>query len=144
MELTKKMIIKAAIRHTSGEKTCEGCPFISCDKIGSTKQCLDIFADFIAKDGNIKENEPAPMGVDTSSEKISVDNLETADTTAVSMSKYNTKLKKCQELLEASVKDTLEIYNVMTEPEQRAFDMGTAFRSLLSGLNELEEMILND
>lgn len=112
--------IKKAVDFCCNNKTtCTGCPLNSCEY-----ECGVYLSKYI------KENEPAPAATETSSK----DNISHFDD--------NTSRRICQafESADQAVKGILELYNNMSESEQRAFDMGEIYRSMLSATNEMEEL----
>lgn len=121
--------IKKAARHCATEGPCDGCLFSGC----SMSFCVEKFAHYILTD---KENEPAPAATETSSE------VSPNDTSNLTHLDDNTSRRICQafENSDQAVKGLLELYDYMSQAEQRAFDMGEIYRSMLSASNELEEL----
>ena len=73
---------------------------------------------------HLKENEPAPSGNGTSSE---VKTLHLDDTT---------KSVICQ-VLSSAMSTMMELYQEMSEEEQKAFDLGTAYKDICFASAEL-------
>lgn len=83
-----------------------------------------------------KEKEPAATGTVTSSKEKHSQEYNTANS-AVCQEAF---VKNLFATAQRAVKTILDTYNNMTEAEQRAFDMGEAFRDMLTVQNELEEL----
>lgn len=84
----------------------------------------------------LKENEPALSANSTSSEvsvKEDTDNIHLDDSTKEQICQaYDTADKACA--------DILDIYEGMSECEQRAFDIGEAYGKICSTRDKLENM----
>lgn len=121
--------IKKAARHCATEELCDGCPLSGYPM----SFCAEKFAHYILTD---KENEPAPAATETSSE------ISSNDTSNLTHLDDNTSRRICQafESADQAVKVILELYHNMSESEQRAFDMGEIYRSMLSATNEMEKL----
>ena len=124
--ITKDDILKAAEICTMGGDHDELCP--SCPLDNEKAACVLIFAEYI------KENEPAPAATGTSSE-VSKDTNSTHldDSTKEQICQaYDTADKACA--------DILDIYEGMSECEQRAFDIGEVYGKICSTRDKLENM----
>lgn len=83
----------------------------------------------------IKEIEPAPAATGTSSEVVSkdTDNIQIDDSTKEQICQaYKTADEACE--------DIIDIYEVMSEREHRAFDIGEAYGKICSTRDKLEKL----
>ena len=74
-----------------------------------------------------KENEPAPSANDTSSKENYLNNNDTSEKA------------KCQEAITAAVNSMCDIYNEMSEEEQRAWELGEVYKRVLDVQRMIEE-----
>ena len=92
-------------------------------------------ADIINSLHSEKENEPAPAATGTSSEVVSkdTDNIHLDDSTKDQICQaYDTADKACT--------DIIDIYEGMSECEQRAFDIGETYGKIFDTRCKLEEL----
>ena len=126
--IAKDDILKAAEICTMGGDHGELCP--NCPLDNEKAACVLIFAEYI------KENEPALSANSTSSEVVSKDTgsiLHLDDTTKAAICKaYKTADEACE--------DIIDIYEVMSEREHRAFDIGEAYGKICSTRDKLEKL----
>ncbi|WP_443713894.1 hypothetical protein [Ruminococcus sp.] len=125
--ITKDDILKAAEICTMGGDHGELCP--NCPLDNEKAACVLIFAEYI------KETEPAPAATGTSSEVVSKDTNSTHldnSTKEQICQAYDTADKACA--------DILDIYEGMSECEQRAFDIGEVYGKICSTRDKLENM----
>ena len=117
-KLTREEFEKV-IEYCTSQDDCIDCPLCESSDIC----CGAVLAHYI------KENEPAPAGTDTSSNDEKYLHLDDS-----------TSKQICQafDKVDRAVKTILDIYNNMTETEQRAFDLGEIYRDMLSAKCELE------
>lgn len=122
--ITKEKFEKAVEVCTDGNMNCTQCP------LGQRfYKCGVYFTRYI------KENEPAPAATGTSSEVVSkdTDNIQIDDSTKEQICQaYDTVDKACT--------DILDIYEGMSEREQRAFDIGEVYGKICSTRDKLENM----
>lgn len=102
---------------------CKDCPLSKKDLM-----CGAYFAEYL------KENEPALSANSTSSEvSKDTDNIHLDDSTKEQICQaYDTADKACT--------DIIDIYEGMSECEQRAFDIGEAYGKICSTRDKLENM----
>ncbi len=55
--------------------------------------------------------------------------------------KEQIRINNAYECSNTAVKEMLDIYECMSESEQRAFDWGVAYRSVLSATTEMEDLL---
>ena len=124
--ITKDDILKAAEICTMGGDHGELCP--NCPLDNEKAACVLIFAEYI------KENEPAPAATGTSSEvSKDTDNIHLDDSTKEQICQaYETADKACT--------DIIDIYEGMSECEQRAFDIGEVYGKICSTRDKLEKL----
>lgn len=126
--ITKDDILKAAEICTMGGDHGELCP--NCPLDNEKAACVLIFAEYI------KETEPAPAATGTSSEvsvKEDTDNIHLDDSTKEQICQaYDTADKACT--------DILDIYEGMSECEQRAFDIGEVYGKICGTRDKLENL----
>lgn len=110
---------------------CEGCPFEEQGEWGCGNGGPELNKAVIHY---LKENEPAPAATGTSSEvSKDTDNIHIDDSTKEQICQaYDTADKACA--------DILDIYEGMSECEQRAFDIGEAYGKICSTRDKLENM----
>lgn len=121
--ITKEEIEKAVEVCTDGNMDCTQCP------LGKRfYRCGVYFALYI------KENEPAPAATDTSSEILKNINSTHLDD--------STKEQICQayKTADEACEDIIDIYEVMSEREHRAFDIGEAYGKICSTRDKLEKL----
>lgn len=82
----------------------------------------------------LKETEPAPAATDTSSEILKNINSTHLDD--------STKEQICQayKTADEACEDIIDIYEVMSEREHRAFDIGEAYGKICSTRDKLEKL----
>lgn len=121
--ITKEEFEKAVEVCTNTDETCEHCPlskkFFSC-------------GGYLTR--YIKENEPAPAATGTSSAvSKDTDNIHVND---------STKEQICQayDTVDEACTDIIGIYEVMSEREHRAFDIGEAYGKICSTRDKLKNM----
>ena len=109
---------------------CEGCPFDeqgewACSAESEINKAVMHY---------LKENEPAPAATDTSSEILKNINSTHLDD--------STKEQICQayKTADEACEDIIDIYEVMSEREQRAFDIGEAYGKIFSTRCKLDEL----
>lgn len=122
--MTKEEFEKVVEICTNADRNCGQCP------LGKKfYRCGVYFAHYI------KETEPAPAATGTSSEVVSkdTDNIHLDDSTKEQICQaYDTADKACT--------DIIDIYEGMSECEQRAFDIGEAYGKICSTRDKLENM----
>ena len=122
--ITKEEFEKAVNYCTKFTVSCKGCPLDGKDLV-----CGAYFAEYI-------KNEPALSANSTSSEvsvKEDTDNIHLNDSTKEQICQaYDTADKACA--------DILDIYEGMSECEQRAFDIGEVYGKICSTRDKLENM----
>ena len=122
-EFTREQIIEAA-KHCMESELCANCPLFGA---GSCERVKNEFLLSLAE-----KEEPAPSDNDTSSNNNN------------SLSHFNdtSKAKICQALDEATktVSSILDIYQTLTEAEQRLFDLGETYGQALRTQSCLEEL----
>lgn len=122
--ITKEEFEKAVEVCTTGDlANCFGCPLV--DK---PQECSLYLTEYI-------KNEPAPAATGTSSEVVSkdTDNIQIDDSTKEQICQaYKTADEACE--------DIIDIYEVMSEREHRAFDIGEAYGKICSTRDKLEKL----
>lgn len=121
--ITKEEIEKAVEVCTDGNMDCTQCP------LGKRfYRCGVYFALYI------KENEPALSANSTSSEVSKDTNSTHLDD--------STKEQICQayKTADEACEDIIDIYEVMSEREHRAFDIGEAYGKICSTRDKLEKL----
>mgnify|MGYP000117017636 FL=1 len=127
-EFTNEDIINAA-KHCATNADCDNCPFFATLEI---EGCIETFTRYIV---NNTKNEPAPAATGTSSEVVSKDTGSTHldDSTKEQICQaYDTADKACA--------DILDIYEVMSACEHRAFDIGEVYGKICSTRDKLEKL----
>lgn len=121
--ITKEEFEKAVEYCTGFTASCENCPLSEKDF-----KCGVYLAEYL------KENEPALSANSTSSEvSKDTDNIHLDDSTKERICQaYDTADKACT--------DIIDIYEGMSECEQRAFDIGEAYGKICSTRDKLENM----
>ena len=121
--ITKEEFEKAVEYCTGFAVSCENCPL--CEK---DFKCGAYLAEYL------KENEPALSANSTSSEvSKDTDNIQIDDSTKEQICQaYDTADKACA--------DILDIYEGMSECEQRAFDIGEVYGKICSTRDKLEKL----
>ncbi|RGF94030.1 hypothetical protein DXA02_04585 [Ruminococcus sp. AM54-1NS] len=127
-KFTDEEVVEAALCCTA--KSCNTCPFIVLG-VGFEK-CVIKFSEYIA---NNTKNEPALSANSTSSEVVSkdTDNIHLDD---------SIKQQICQayDTVDEACGDIIDIYEVMSEREHRAFNIGEVYGKICSTRNKLEEL----
>ena len=127
-EFTNEDIINAA-KHCATNADCDNCPFFATLEI---EGCIETFTRYIV---NNTKNEPAPAATGTSSEVVS------KDTNSTHLDD-STKEQICQayDTIDEACGDIIDIYEVMSEREHRAFNIGEAYGKICSTRDKLENM----
>mgnify|MGYP006987716852 FL=1 len=114
---------KKAVECCTSTVSCENCPLSEKDF-----KCGVYLAEYL------KENEPAPAATGTSSEVSKDTNSTHLDD--------STKEQICQayDTVDEACTDIIDIYEGMSECEQRAFDIGEAYGKICSTRDKLENM----
>lgn len=122
--ITKEEFEKAVEYCTGFTASCENCPLSENDF-----KCGVYLAEYL------KENEPAPAATGTSSEV-------SKDTGSILHLDDSTKEQICQayDTVDEACTDILDIYEGMSECEQRAFDIGEVYGKICSTRDKLENM----
>lgn len=126
-EFTNEDIINAA-KHCATNADCDNCPFFATLEI---EGCIETFTRYIV---NNTKNEPALSANSTSSEILKNINSTHLDD--------STKEQICQayDTVDKACTDILDIYEGMSEREQRAFDIGEVYGKICSTRDKLENM----
>lgn len=121
--ITKEEFEKAVEVCTNSDMNCEQCPLNK-----KIYKCGVFFTRYI------KENEPAPAATGTSSEVSKDTNSTHLDD--------STKEQICQayDTVDEACTDIIDIYEGMSECEQRAFDIGEAYGKICSTRDKLEKL----
>lgn len=121
--ITKEEFEKAVEVCTDGNMNCTQC------SLGKRfYKCGVYFTRYI------KENEPAPAATGTSSEvSKDTDNIQLDD---------STKEQICQayDTIDEACGDIIDIYEVMSEREHRAFNIGEAYGKICSTRDKLKKL----
>ena len=127
-KFTDEEIVRAA--HCCTKNDCKTCPFIVLG--AGFKNCVIKFSEHIAS--NTKK-EPAPAATGTSSEVSD-------DTCSILQFDDSTKERICQayDTADKACTDIIDIYEGMSECEQRAFDIGEAYGKIYSTRDKLEKL----
>ncbi|WP_418832676.1 hypothetical protein [Ruminococcus sp.] len=127
--ITKEEFEKAVECCTGFTVSCENCPLSEKDF-----KCGVYLAEYL------KENEPAPAATGTSSEVVS------KDTGSILHLDDSTKAAICQayKTADEACEDIIDIYEVMSEQEHRAFDIGEAYGKICSTRDKLEKLTGGD
>lgn len=132
-KFTDEEVVEAALCCTAN--ACETCPFIVLG--AGFKKCVIKFSEYIA---NNTKNEPAPAATGTSSEvsvKEDTDNIQ-----------FNgsTKEKICQayDTIDEACGDIIDIYEVMSEREHRAFNIGEVYGKICITRDKLRKLRSDD
>ena len=114
---------KKAVECCTSTVSCENCPLSEKDF-----KCGVYLAEYL------KENEPAPAATGTSSEVSKDTNSTHLDD--------STKEQICQayDTVDEACADIIGIYEVMSEREHRAFDIGEAYGKICSTRDKLEKL----
>ena len=109
--------------------TCVSCP------LAGHGNCITDFMNHILE---YMKTEPAPAATDTSSEILKNINSTHLDD--------STKEQICQayKTADEACEDIIDIYEVMSEREQRAFDIGEAYGKIFSTRCKLDELRVGD
>lgn len=121
--ITKEEFEKAVNHCTEFTVNCKGCPLAE-----KNLMCGAYFAEYL------KENESALSANSTSSEvSKDTDNIHIDD---------STKEQICQayDTVDEACTDIIGIYEVMSEREHRAFDIGEAYGKICSTRDKLKNM----
>ena len=123
--ITKEEFEKAVECCASDITDCDGCPLCASDK---HRMCSTYLAEYI-------KNEPALSANSTSSEV-------SKDTGSILHLDDSTKEQICQayDTVDEACTDIIGIYEVMSEREHRAFDIGEAYGKICSTRDKLENM----
>lgn len=128
-KFTDEEIVRAA--HCCTKNNCNTCPFIVLG--AGFKNCVIKFSEYIA---NNTKNEPAPAATGTSSEasvKEDANLIHTNDSTKEQIYQaYGTVDEACG--------DIIEIYEVMSERERRAFALGGAYGKIYTTRDMLRKL----
>lgn len=121
--ITKEEFEKAVEYCTGFTASCENCPLSEKDF-----KCGVYLAEYL------KENEPALSANSTSSEILKNINSTHLDD--------STKEQICQayDTIDEACGDIIDIYEVMSEREHRAFNIGEAYGKICSTRDKLENM----
>ena len=121
--ITKEEFEKAVNHCTEFTVNCKGCPLAE-----KNLMCGAYFAEYL------KESEPALSANSTSSEILKNINSTHLDD--------STKEQICQayKTADEACEDIIDIYEVMSEREQRAFDIGEAYGKIFSTRCKLDEL----
>lgn len=121
--MTKEEFEKVVEICTSADMNCGQCPLSK-----KIYRCGGYLARYI------KENEPAPAATGTSSEVSKDTNSTHLDD--------STKEQLCQayDTVDEACTDIIDIYEGMSECEQRAFDIGEAYGKICSTRDKLEKL----
>lgn len=122
--ITKEEFEKAVEYCTGFTASCENCPLSENDF-----KCGVYLAEYL------KETEPAPAATGTSSEV-------SKDTSSILHLDDSTKAAICQayDTVDEACTDIIGIYEVMSEREHRAFDIGEAYGKICSTRDKLEKL----
>lgn len=122
--LTRDEIILAAECCIAGN--CGACPFIN------RGNCI---TDFMKNVLECIKNEPAPAATGTSSEV-------SKDTGSILQFDDSTKEQICQayNTIDEACGDMIDIYEVMSEREHRAFNIGEAYGKICSTRDKLDKL----
>ena len=122
--MTKEEFEKVVEICTNADRNCGQCPLSK-----KIYRCGGYLARYI------KENEPAPAATGTSSEV-------SKDTSSILHLDDSTKAAICQayDTVDEACTDIIGIYEVMSEREHRAFDIGEAYGKICSTRDKLENM----
>lgn len=123
--MTKEEFEKVVEICTNADRNCGQCPLSK-----KIYRCGGYLARYI------KENEPAPAATGTSSEVVS------KDTSSILHLDDSTKAAICQayDTVDEACTDIIGIYEVMSEREHRAFNIGEAYGKICSTRDKLEEL----
>lgn len=128
-KFTDEEVVEAALCCTA--KCCETCPFIV---LGADfEKCVIKFSEYIA---NNTKNESATVATGTSSEvsvKEDTDNIQLDN---------SVKEQICQayDTIDEACGDIIDIYEVMSEREHRAFNIGEVYGKICSTRGKLEKL----
>ena len=122
--MTKEEFEKVVEICTNADRNCGQCPLSK-----KIYRCGGYLARYI------KENEPAPAATGTSSEV-------SKETSSILHLDDSTKAAICQayDTVDEACTDIIGIYEVMSEREHRAFDIGEAYGKICSTRDKLENM----
>lgn len=122
--MTKEEFEKVVEICTSADMNCGQCPLSK-----KIYRCGGYLARYI------KENEPAPAATGTSSGVSD-------DTGSILHLDDSTKEQICQayDTVDEACADIIDIYEVMSEREHRAFDIGEAYGKICSTRDKLEKL----
>lgn len=123
--ITKEEFEKAVNHCTEFTVNCKGCPLAE-----KNLMCGAYFAEYL------KETEPALSANSTSSEVVS------KDTGSILHLDDSTKEQICQayKTADEACEDIIDIYEVMSEREHRAFDIGEAYGKICSTRDKLDKL----
>ena len=122
--MTKEEFEKVVEICTNADRNCGQCPLSK-----KIYRCGGYLARYI------KENEPAPAATGTSSEV-------SKDTSSILHLDDSTKAAICQayDTVDEACTDIIGIYEVMSEREHRAFDIGEAYGKICSTRDKLDKL----
>lgn len=122
--ITKEEFEKAVEICTNADRNCGQCPLSK-----KIYRCGGYLARYI------KENEPAPAATGTSSEV-------SKDTGSILQFDDSTKEQICQayNTIDEACGDMIDIYEVMSEREHRAFNIGEAYGKICSTRDKLDKL----
>lgn len=126
-EFTNEDIINAA-KHCATNADCDNCPFFATLEI---EGCIETFTRYIV---NNTKNEPALSANSTSSEILkNINSTHLDDSTKAAICQaYKTADEACE--------DIIDIYEVMSEREHRAFNIGEVYGKICSTRDKLKNM----
>ena len=122
--MTKEEFEKVVEICTNADRNCGQCPLSK-----KIYRCGGYLARYI------KENEPAPAATGTSSEV-------SKDTSSILHLDDSTKAAICQayDTVDEACTDIIGIYEVMSEREHRAFNIGEAYGKICSTRDKLDKL----
>lgn len=122
--ITKEEFEKVVEICTNADRNCGQCPLSK-----KIYRCGGYLARYI------KENEPAPAATGTSSEV-------SKDTGSILQFDDSTKEQICQayNTIDEACGDMIDIYEVMSEREHRAFNIGEAYGKICSTRDKLDKL----
>lgn len=130
-KFTDEEVVEAALCCTA--KSCQTCPFR--DLGADFEKCVIKFSEYIA---NNTKNESATVATGTSSEvSKDTDNIHLDN---------NVKEKICQayDTIDEACGDIIDIYEVMSEREHRAFNIGEVYGKICITRDKLRKLRSDD
>lgn len=133
-KLTNKDIINGA--KYCAEGSCGNCPLL--EYRYGLEDCVKVFVNYILC--NIKENETAPVATDTNSE------VSVKEDTNLMHTNDNIKEQICQayDTINEACGDIIDIYEVMSEREHRAFNIGEVYGKMCITRDKLRKLKSDD